>query len=107
MSEKGRKKKYNNLTKTNLYLEQETLDIFKESVRITNELRGDESMTLSIIIRNLLKQRAPILLQQLRDKKENLTSKSVEVVQVEEVVQPEIKQEEIIDDQFAYKPSAD
>ncbi|MBB5391064.1 MULTISPECIES: hypothetical protein [unclassified Herbaspirillum] len=94
MSEKGRKKKYNNLTKTNLYLEQETLDIFKEAVRITNELRGDESMTLSIIIRNLLKQRAPILLQQLKDKKENLTSKSVEVAQVEAVVQSENNQSE-------------
>jgi len=94
MSEKGRKKKYNNLTKTNLYLEQETLDIFKEAVRITNDLRGDESMTLSIIVRNLLKQRAPILLQQLKDKKENLASKSVEVSQVEEVVHPENNQSE-------------
>lgn len=64
--QKGRKKKYNNLIKTNIYLEQETLERLNEIVALTNELKETKDIMLSSIIREILNKRSSVLVNQLK-----------------------------------------
>ena len=71
--QKGRKKKYNNLIKTNIYIEQETLERLNEIVALTNELKETKDIMLSSIIREILSKRSSVLVNQLKieiDKKQ-------------------------------------
>lgn len=74
--QKGRKKKYNNLIKTNIYIEQETLERLNEIVALTSELKETKDIMLSSIIREILSKRSSVLVNQLKieidkKKKEN------------------------------------
>ena len=64
--QKGRKKKYNNLIKTNIYIEQETLERLNEIVALTNELKETKDIMLSSIIREILNKRSSVLVNQLK-----------------------------------------
>ena len=64
--QKGRKKKYNNLIKTNIYLEQETLERLNEIVALTKELKETTDIMLSSIIREILNKRSSVLVNQLK-----------------------------------------
>lgn len=63
---KGRKKKYNNLIKTNIYIEQDTLERLNEIVALTNELKETKDIMLSSIIREILNKRSSVLVSQLK-----------------------------------------
>ena len=64
--QKGRKKKYNNLIKTNIYIEQDTLERLNEIVALTNELKETKDIMLSSIIREILNKRSSVLVSQLK-----------------------------------------
>lgn len=64
--QKGRKKKYNNLIKTNIYIEQDTLERLNKIVALTNELKETKDIMLSSIIREILNKRSSVLVSQLK-----------------------------------------
>lgn len=86
--QKGRKKKYNNLIKTNIYIEQETLERLNEIVDLTNELKETKDIMLSSIIREILNKRSSVLVNQLKielEKKQKEKSNFEEKIHKEEV----------------------
>lgn len=86
--QKGRKKKYNNLIKTNIYIEQETLERLNEIVALTNELKETTDIMLSSIIREILNKRSSVLVNQLKieiEKKKKEKSNFEETNHKEEV----------------------
>ena len=85
---KGRKKKYNNLIKTNIYIEQETLERLNEIVALTNELKETKDIMLSSIIREILNKRSFVLVNQLKieiEKKQKEKSNFQEKIHKDEV----------------------
>ena len=67
-SNRGRKRVYKDLIKTNIYIEQETLDRLNQIVDLTNELNGTDGTMLSNVIRSILTKNSLVLLSDLNKK---------------------------------------
>ena len=67
-SNRGRKRIYKDLIKTNIYIEQETLDRLNQIVELTNEINETDGIMLSNIVRTILTKNSILLLNDLKEK---------------------------------------
>lgn len=67
-SNRGRKRVYKDLIKTNIYIEQETLDRLNQIVELTNEINETDGIMLSNIVRTILTKNSISLLNDLKEK---------------------------------------
>lgn len=65
---RGRKKKFEDLVKTNFYIEREIYDQVNELVKLTNEYKEIDSITFSIIARQCLSTNIPKLLKVMKER---------------------------------------
>ena len=70
-SNRGRKRIYKDLIKTNIYIEQETLDRLNQIVELTNEINETDGIMLSNIVRTILTKNSILLLNDLKEKQKN------------------------------------